>query len=93
MVSFLTIPLFQTLILDHMDNAKEKGLMQRFVSIEAMEAMKTCAQANSYTNPVGVYVKNKTKQWIAIAVCLTYLVSGKIYELIGAMIDYFSSLF
>lgn len=63
-----------------------------FVSIEAVNAVKEAETkaGQGYTNPVGVYFHSKTKQLIAISLCLVYLVSGEIYDLIGAVIDYFS---
>ena len=36
-----------------------------------------------------IYLKLKMKQFIAIGICLLYLVSGQIYDLIASIIDYF----
>jgi len=87
-LAYIVLPFFQMLFTD-LGYKKNRPM---FVSIEAVNAVREAESkaGQGYTNPVGVYFHSKAKQLIAISVCLVYLVSGEIYNLIGTIIDYFS---
>lgn len=87
-LAYIVLPFFQMLFTD-LGYKKNRPM---FVSIEAVNAVKEAESkaGQGYTNPVGVYFRSKLKQLIAISLCLVYLVSGEIYNLIGAIMDYFS---
>ena len=68
-----------------------KGEKPKLVSLEAYKAIQE-AESNAgseYVNPLSFYFKSKTKQFIALGICLLYLVSGKIFILIANIMDYF----
>lgn len=87
-LAYIVLPFFQMLFTD-LGYKKNRPM---FVSIEAVNAVREAESKSGqgYTNPVGVYFRSKAKQLIAISLCLVYLVSGEIYNLIGTIIDYFS---
>lgn len=88
-LAYITIPALQLAL----GKTEEKnGGKPKFISIEAIDAVKEAESkaGQEYTNPVSKYFHSKTKQMIAIAICLVYLVSGNIYNLIGSIIDYFN---
>lgn len=85
-LAYIVIPFVQNGLSN--ENASAKP---RFISPEAWNAVRVAEQSigSNYREPVGVYFKSKTKQFIAIGICLLYLVSGKIYDLIAMVIDMF----
>lgn len=84
-IAYITLPLIQEWL------TKTDGTA-RFVSLEAANAVKEQASKSGteYVNPMGIYLKSKSKQYIAIFICLLYLLSGKIYTLLANFMDYFS---
>ena len=86
-IAFITLPFFQSFL------TKEDGTA-KFISIEAVNAVKEQAskEGTEYVNPLGIYLKSKIKQYIAIFICLLYLLSGQIYTLLANFIDYFSGI-
>ena len=88
-LAYLTIPFIQDFL-----NTDHPNMKPKFVSLEASNAVKE-SENNSNgrkRDVVMCYMKNKTKQYIAIAICLLYLISGNIYNLIATFIDYFSGV-
>ena len=88
-LAYLVLPLVQYAL----DTGKPE-LKAKFVSIEASNAVKE-AESGSHGRKVDVlscYLKSKTKQYIALAICLLYLISGNIYNLIASFIDYFAGV-
>lgn len=87
-LAFLVIPFWQAFLIGD-NNEKPKT-----VSIEAWNAVKKAESSagKEYIEPIGVYFKSKSKQFIAIFICLLYLVSGEIYTLIAQFMDYFRGL-
>lgn len=85
-ISYIVIPFVQNALSN--ENATAKP---RFISTEAWNAVRVAEQSigSNYREPLGVYFKSKTKQFFAIGICLLYLVSGKIYDLIAMVIDMF----
>ena len=86
-IAFITLPFVQSLLLNTDGKAK-------FVSIEAVNAVKEqeSKSGSEYVNPMGIYLKSKTKQYIAIFICILYLMSGKIFSLLARFMDYFSGV-
>lgn len=86
-IAFITLPFVQSLLLNNDGKAK-------FVSIEAVNAVKEqeSKSGSEYVNPMGIYLKSKTKQYIAIFICILYLMSGKIFSLLARFMDYFSGI-
>ena len=85
-ISYIVIPFVQNTLSN--ENATAKP---RFISTEAWNAVRVAEQSigSNYREPLGVYFKSKTKQFFAVGICLLYLVSGKIYDLIAMVIDMF----
>ena len=89
-LSFLTIPILQCFILGSDTETKPK-----FISIEAWNALKLCESAsksNEHKSLVGVYFSKNTKELIAISICLLYLVSGKIFDLVASLMNMFNGV-
>lgn len=86
-IAFITLPFVQSCLLNNDGKAK-------FVSIEAVNAVKEqeSKSGSEYVNPIGIYLKSKTKQYIAIFICILYLMSGKIFSLLARFMDYFSGI-
>lgn len=86
-IAFITLPFVQSCLLNNDGKAK-------FVSIEAVNAVKEqeSKSGSEYVNPMGIYLKSKTKQYIAIFICILYLMSGKIFSLLARFMDYFSGV-
>lgn len=84
-ICYITIPGFQLLMYN------EKTNKAKFISMEAQKAVQFSAntEGSQYVNPLNFYLKHKTKQFIAIGICILYLVSGQIYSLIANIIDLF----
>lgn len=89
-ISYIVIPLFQNFLSSSTDKKKP-----RLVSPEAWNAVKTAEASigNGYKEPLSTYLGTKTKQFLAIGICVLYLVSGQIYDLIARIIDTFTVLF
>lgn len=87
-VAYITIPAWQLLV--GSGNTKDKP---KFTSLEAWKAVQSAEEDTSGTKTaMGLYLKTKTKQFIAIGICILYLVSGEIYHLIANIIDLFQGL-
>lgn len=87
-IAFIVIPGFQWLLLRSTESKKPP-----FISIEAWNACKEAeSQAGSGRTPLQAYFKSKVKEYIVLAICLLYLVSGQIYTLVGIVVDYFQGL-
>lgn len=86
-IAFITLPFVQSCLLNNDGKAK-------FVSIEAVNAVKEqeSKSGSEYVNPMGIYLKSKTKQYIAIFICILYLMSGKIFSLLARFMDYFNGI-
>lgn len=86
-IAYITLPFLQGWL------TKTDGTA-RLVSIEATNAVKEqeSKAGGEYVNPLGIYLKSKIKQYIAIFICLLYLLSGQIYTLLANFMDYFSGL-
>ena len=88
-IAYINLPGVQLILGDA--NSKDRP---KFVSLEAWNAIKESESkaGTEYKSPLGIYLKSKVGQYIAIFICLLYLASGKLYDLIANIMDYFSSL-
>lgn len=87
-IAFIVIPGFQWLLLRSTESKKPP-----FISIEAWDACKEAeSHAGSGRTPLQAYFKSKVKEYVVLAICLLYLVSGEIYTLVGILVDYFQGL-
>lgn len=87
-IAYISLPIVQHWLYN------EEKKKAKFISIEAQKAVEVSAQSEgtNFVNPVGFYFKHKTKQFIAIAVCILYLVSGKIFPLVANIMDAFNGI-
>lgn len=88
-MAYIVIPLVQNFLSSSNANVKAK-----FVSVEAWQAVQEAEKSvgSDFKEPMTIYLKSKTKQFLAIGICLLYLVSGEIYDAIANIIDYFQGL-
>lgn len=84
-LSYIVIPMIRDFLTPSSANAKPK-----FVSNEAWYAVKEVDGANdTQKNVLLIYLKKKTMQFVALSICILYLLSGEIYILIGNLMDMF----
>ena len=86
-LAYIVVPIIQNAL--SKDNASAKP---KFVSLEAWNAVKKAEEGNTFREPLGIYCKLKVKQFMALGICLLYLISGKIYTLIAWFMDMFSGV-
>lgn len=86
-IAYIVLPLFQNFLSSENEKTKPK-----FVSAEAWNAVKEAEAGGTFKEPLGIYLKLKTKQFLAIGICILYLVSGKIYTLIASIMDAFQGI-
>ena len=80
-LAYIVIPAFR-LWLDDLKTDKN------WVSEEAKLAVKNFEDVTKAgRSPLGIYFKLKTKQFMILSICILYLVSGQIYELIARLMD------
>ena len=84
-IAYLILPGFQLLVEHGEPNKKPFG-----VSNEAWKTNREIANANNTENVMSVYMKKRVPVILLIAICLGYLISGKIYDLVVYFIDAFS---
>lgn len=84
-IAYITLPFIQNALPE--DNGRV-----RFISLEASNAVKEqeSKSGTEYVNPLGIYLKSKVKQYIAMFICLLYLMSGKIFSVMANFMDYFN---
>lgn len=82
-LAYINLPAFQLFCMGATKEEKPK-----FVSIEAVNAVKESETKPEVSSGMA-YFRMKTKQFIALGICLLYLVSGKLYVLIANIIDWF----
>ena len=86
-IAFITLPFLQIALTDRIEQKKKVSI----VSNEAVKAVEAAhnSSGTEYINPMGYYLKHKVKQFIALGICLLYLVGGKIFDLMAQIIDLF----
>lgn len=93
-IAYITLPMFQLWVetgIARDEAAEKKKRVHLSVSEEARFAVKQAesTSGSGYREPLGTYFGLKTKQLMALAVCILYLISGDIYKVIGSGIDMF----
>lgn len=85
-LSYIVIPMVRDFLTQPQGKPK-------FVSNEAWYAVKEVDGENhSNKNVLVVYFKKKTMQFVALSICILYLLSGQIYILIGNLMDMFRGM-
>lgn len=84
-IFYLVLPPFQAVI-----DREESGKKPFGVSREAYSAQRDAEKDDEYRNVLALYFKRRVGVIIAVAIAITYLVSGKIYDVIVFIIDAFS---
>ena len=84
-IFYISLPGFQGLLDRGDDNKHPIG-----VSLEAWSAVKDSESSDNYKNPLGIYLKRRVVVIIVMSICLMYLVSGKIYDLVIFFMDAFN---
>lgn len=84
-IGYITVPFIQ----NWLDRRKIWG--HNIASLEAVSAVKESMSKSGqeYVSPVGIYFKSKIKQFIALALCLLYIINGEVFSVIAHWIDYF----
>ena len=89
-LTYIGIPLVQNWL-----SQSNESVRPKYVSLEAWNAVKAAEGSigsGRYREPMGVYFKAKTKQFLALGLCLLYLISGQIYNIIAQVIDMFNEV-
>lgn len=84
---YLALPGFQAILEGGDENRKPFG-----VSKEAYYSLRDSEKNNEYSNVVATYLKRRVGLLLLISVCVGYLISGKIYDIVSFFIDSFSSI-
>ena len=79
-LAYMVIPAVRLFL----DGVKSK---KNWVSDEAKFAVKESEKEVEFVSPLKIYFKLKTKSFFLLGICLLYLVSGQIYNLIAKLID------
>lgn len=87
-IAYITLPIMQLWLTKE---AKNKAIGVSYEAYHAVKEQQSKA-GTEYVSPMMVYLKSKTTQFIAIFICLLYLVSGKLYVLLANIMDYFSGI-
>lgn len=87
-LSYIVIPIIRDFLTPSSADAKPK-----YVSNEAWYAVKeTDSATDTHKSVLVIYLKKKTMQFVALSICILYLLSGRIYILIGDIMDMFRGI-
>lgn len=89
-MAYIVVPLFQNILSSENENVKP-----RYVSNEAWNSVKQAEASTTggrIKEPMSMYFGLKSKQFLAIGICLLYLASGQIYNLIANIMDSFRGI-
>lgn len=86
-IAFIVLPGFRLIVERGEENKKPFG-----VSREAYSTVYEIEKDMSYKSEMVAYIKRRIPVIIIISICLGYLISGKIYDLIVFFIDAFSGV-
>lgn len=89
-IAYITLPGMQVFV-NSIEEKKSVFGMLTAVSKEAKQAVKDGYDKNDQS-PLSLYFGLKFKQFIVLSVCILYLVSGQIYDLLGKVMDLFIGL-
>lgn len=84
-ICYLVIPFIQLILERGEDNKKPWG-----VSTEAWGVRREVEQSTTYKGTMQLYVKRRTPVFIIVAIILSWLISGKIYDIIIYFMDAFN---
>lgn len=86
-IAYINLPIIQV----GLAKKDKQGEKPRIVSSEAFSAvMESDSKAGtSYVNANIVYLKRKWKQLVIVSLCILYLASGTIYDIIARLVDLF----
>jgi len=84
-IFYIVIPGMQ-LMLDKGEENKKPVL----ISKEAYMSVKDAEKDTEYRNTLSLYLKRRVGLIFVLAICLAYLVSGKVYDIIAYIIDSFT---
>jgi hypothetical protein len=84
-ICYLVLPGVQAVLERGEDNKKPFG-----VSVEAYTALRDAEKDTEYRNVVAIYLKRRVLLLIIMSVCIGYLISGQIYDIVAFFIDAFT---
>lgn len=85
-IFYLVIPPFQAMLDSTGDGTKKPW----GVSKEAYMSVQEAEKSDEYKNVLSMYFGRRVKVLIVVAIAITYLVSGKIYDIVVWFVDSFS---
>lgn len=85
-IFYIVIPPFQALLESGSDGSKKPWGVSR----EAWGSMRDAEKSDEYKNVMSMYFKRRAGVLVIVALAITYLVSGKIYDLVVWFVDAFS---
>lgn len=86
--AYLTLAAVEA-ILDR-DDPNKKPLL---VSREAWKSKREADSSNNYVSPMPLYFKRRIVMMVISGVCLLYLISGQIYDIMNWLVDSFGRMF
>ena len=84
-IMYLVLPGLQAIL-----ERGEENKRPLFVSNEAYTAKKDSEKDSEYKNVLSLYIKRRIGLIIAMAICIGYLISGKMYDVIAYFVDAFT---
>ena len=85
-LAYIGLPIFRIFI-----GGISKTDKPKFISNEALGSIKESESSSKYKNTVSLYLSRRVPTMLGIALCLGYLISGKIYDIIAYFIDAFTN--
>ena len=86
-VCYLVLPMVKSFI-----DAIAKGGMPFGISLEAYSAYKEVEMSDGTVGVIGVFLKKRFPTLLLAGICVMYLVSGKIYDLLAWIMDLFDTM-
>lgn len=85
-IAFIGVPMMR--IFFQGVSKKEKP---KFITNEAYSTLMECEGSSTYKNNISLYLSRRVPVLLGITLCLGYLISGKIYDIIAFFIDAFTN--
>lgn len=87
-VSYMCLPAFRLMIEGGMEGKP------KWVSVEAYSSVKDCesSMGSSYKSYMSLYFRRRMSSIFIMSICLGYLISGKIYDIVVYIIEAFSGV-
>lgn len=80
-IAYIVLPPFRLVVGD------SGGKSARFISHDAIHAVRKAEGAEANKQALGIYFKKRIFALILLGICLLYLVQGQIYTLVGYILD------